>query len=305
MPIIIPRNIPAFRTLQRENIFVMENARALTQDIRPIEIAIVNLMPTKETTETQLVRLLSNTPLQVHITLIRTATHQSKNTSKNYLDCFYTTFDQIRNRNFDGMIVTGAPVETLPFEQVEYWKELTEILDYASRKVTATLFICWGAQAGLYYHYGIEKQLLPEKLFGVFAHRKMVEFEPLLKGFDDVFYVPHSRHTTVRTEDVTNCPDLEVLAKSDRAGVSIIKSRDNRRFFLTGHMEYDKFTLKAEYDRDIAKGRKIRPPENYFADEAKTEVIVNWHSAANLLYYNWLNYYVYQVTPYDIEKVDN
>lgn len=303
MPIIIPRDIPAFETLKNENIFVMTKKRAIAQDIRPIEIAIVNLMPTKETTETQLIRLLSNSPLQVNITLVNTATYRSKNVSPEHLKRFYKNFAEIRDKKFDGMIITGAPVETLDFEEVEYWKELTEIMDFAAQKVTSTIFICWGAQAGLYYHYGIQKVLLDKKLFGVFPHEKCVEYEPLLKGFDDVFYVPHSRHTTVPIEKIAECRELEILAKSDRAGASIVKSRDNRRIFLTGHMEYDKFTLKAEYDRDIAKGMDIAPPENYFTDETHSDVSVTWHSTANLLFSNWLNYYVYQVTPYDIEQV--
>ena len=303
MPIIIPRDIPAYETLRKENIFVMTKKRAVSQDIRPIEIAIVNLMPTKETTETQLIRLLSNSPLQVNITLINTATHRSKNVSPEHLRRFYKNFGELRDKTFDGMIITGAPVETLAFEEVEYWRELTEIMDFASRSVTSTIFICWGAQAGLYYHFGLQKVLLEKKLFGVFPHRKCVEFEPLLKGFDDEFYIPHSRHTTVPTEAIEACPELEILAKSDRAGASIIKSRDNRMFFLTGHLEYDRFTLKTEYDRDVARGLAIDPPENYFADEEKTQVRMNWLSAANLLFSNWLNYYVYQVTPYDIEQV--
>lgn len=303
MPIIIPRDIPAFETLKNENIFVMTKKRAISQDIRPIEIAIVNLMPTKETTETQLIRLLSNSPLQVNITLVNTATYRSKNVSPEHLKRFYKNFAEIRDKKFDGMIITGAPVETLDFEEVEYWKELTEIMDFAAQKVTSTIFICWGAQAGLYYHYGIQKVLLDKKLFGVFPHEKCVEYEPLLKGFDDVFYVPHSRHTTVPIEKIAACEELEILAKSDRAGASIVKSRDNRRIFLTGHMEYDKFTLKTEYDRDVAKGMEIEPPENYFTDGMHSDVCVTWHSTANLLFSNWLNYYVYQVTPYDIEQV--
>ena len=301
MPIIIPRDIPAFETLKKENIFVMTGARAVEQDIRPIEIAILNLMPTKETTETQLIRLLSNSPLQVNITLVNTASYKSKNVSPEHLQKFYKNFSEIRERRFDGMIITGAPVETLAFEEVDYWRELTEILDFAAERVTSTVFICWGAQAGLYYYYGIRKQPLDKKLFGIFPHEKTVEFEPLLKGFDDVFYMPHSRHTAVRTEDIAACPDLEILARSERAGASIVKSRDNRRIFLTGHMEYDKFTLKTEYERDLARGLAIDPPENYFTDEAKTQVRGVWYSVANLFFSNWLNYYVYQVTPYDIE----
>ncbi|MBQ2718256.1 MAG: homoserine O-succinyltransferase [Clostridia bacterium] len=299
MPIIIPKDIPAFSILKEENIFVMARARAITQDIRPIEIAIVNLMPTKVETETQLLRLLSNSPLQINVTFINTATHESKNVSKSHLDKFYKTFDEIKDRKFDGMIVTGAPVEHMPFEEVDYWKELTQIFDFADKNVTSTIYICWGAQAGLYYHYGIQKHPLDEKLFGIFSHKKCA-IDPLLKGVDDNFYIPHSRHTKVLDEDIYACKDLEVLASSVEAGCSILKSKDNKKIFLTGHSEYDRDTLKNEYLRDKNKGLDIKPPKNYFVDDSLTSVDMKWISTANLLYTNWLNYYVYQVTPFEL-----
>ncbi len=299
MPIVIPKDIPAYSALHRENIFVMTDERAFTQDIRPLEIAILNLMPTKEETETQFMRLLSNSPLQVNITLIYTESYKSKNTAAAHLERFYKRFDDIKDRHFDGMIITGAPVETMPFEEVAYWDELKKIFDFADQKVTSTIYICWGAQAALYYHYGIAKHLLPTKLFGVFPHKKILDqHDPLLKGIDDVFYIPHSRHTTVRMEDVLREKDLIVLSESEFTGLSIAKSRDNKKIFLTGHMEYDRFTLKKEYDRDVAKGLPIHPPYNYFTDDTCTNVRVTWTSAANLFYTNWLNYYVYQVTPF-------
>ncbi len=299
MPIIIPKDIPAFSILKEENIFVMARARAITQDIRPIEIAIVNLMPTKVETETQLLRLLSNSPLQINVTFINTATHESKNVSKSHLDKFYKTFEEIKDKKFDGMIVTGAPVEHMPFEEVDYWKELTQIFDFADKNVTSTIYICWGAQAGLYYHYGIQKHPLSEKLFGIFSHKKCA-IDPLLKGVDDNFYIPHSRHTKVFDEDIYACKDLEVLASSTEAGCSILKSKDNKKIFLTGHSEYDRDTLKNEYLRDKAKGLDIKPPKNYFVDDSLTSVDMKWISTANLLYTNWLNYYVYQVTPFEL-----
>lgn len=299
MPIVISKEIPAYSALQSENIFVMNAERAFTQDIRPLEIAILNLMPTKIETETQLLRLLSNSPLQVNITLVYTESYKSKNTAAAHLERFYKKFDDIRDKHFDGMIITGAPVEVMPFEEVAYWKELTKIFDFADSNVTSTIYICWGAQAALYYHYGIEKHLLPKKLFGIFPHRKKLELhDPLLKGIDDVFYIPHSRHTTVNVEDVAREPRLQILSVSDEAGLSIAKSRDNKKIFLTGHMEYDRDTLKGEYERDLAKGLPIDPPAHYFADETCAKVNVTWTSAANLFYTNWLNYYVYQVTPF-------
>ena len=302
MPIVIPQDIPAYSVLKEENIFVMNSERAYSQDIRPLEIAILNLMPTKVETETQFMRLLSNSPLQVNVTLIYTKSYKSKNTAAAHLDRFYKSFDDIKNKHFDGMIITGAPVETLPFEEVKYWNELKKIFDYADRNVTSTIYICWGAQAALYYYYGIEKRLLPEKLFGIFPHKKFLEqHDPLLKGIDDVFNVPHSRHTTVFEEDVDKVGDLIRLSHSDYTGLSIAKSKDNKKIFLTGHMEYDRDTLKKEYERDLAKGLPIKPPANYFTDETCTTVNVTWTSAANLFYTNWLNYYVYQVTPYHLK----
>ncbi len=299
MPIVISKDIPAFSALTQENIFVMSDERAFTQDIRPLEIAILNLMPTKVETETQFMRLLSNSPLQVNITLVYTESYKSKNTAAAHLEKFYKKFDDIKDKHFDGMIITGAPVEVMPFEEVAYWQELTKIFDFADRNVTSTIYICWGAQAALYYHYGIEKQLLPTKLFGVFPHKKILEqHDPLLKGIDDVFYIPHSRHTTVNIEDVKKVSDLVILSESEYTGLSIAKSKDNKKIFLTGHMEYDRDTLKKEYERDIAKGLPIVPPFNYFTDDTHTRVKVTWTSAANLFYTNWLNYYVYQVTPF-------
>ena len=299
MPIVLPKDIPAYSALLQENIFVMNDERAFTQDIRPLEIAILNLMPTKVETETQFMRLLSNSPLQVNITLIYTESYKSKNTAAAHLERFYKRFEDIKDKHFDGMIITGAPVETMPFEEVAYWQELTHIFDFADRNVTSTIYICWGAQAALYYHYGIRKHLLPTKLFGVFPHKKCLEqHDPLLKGIDDVFYIPHSRHTTVWMEDVRRVKDLVVLSESEYTGLSIAKSKDNKKIFLTGHMEYDRDTLKKEYERDVSRGLPVHPPYNYFTDDTCTSVRLTWSSAANLFYTNWLNYYVYQVTPF-------
>ena len=299
MPIVIPQDIPAYSVLKGENIFVMNDGRAFSQDIRPLEIAILNLMPTKVETETQFMRLLSNSPLQVNVTLVYTESYKSKNTAAAHLERFYKKFDDIKNKHFDGMIITGAPVETMEFEKVAYWEELKKLFDFADKNVTSTIYICWGAQAALYYHYGIQKHLLPEKLFGVFPHKKYLEqHDPLLKGIDDVFFVPHSRHTTVHAEDIEGIPDLVSLCEAKEVGLSIAKSKDNRKIFMMGHMEYDRNTLKTEYERDLAKGLPIKPPCNYFTDDTCTAVNVNWTSAANLFYTNWLNYYVYQVTPF-------
>ncbi len=299
MPIVIPQDIPAYSVLKGENIFVMNDERAFSQDIRPLEIAILNLMPTKVETETQFMRLLSNSPLQVNVTLVYTESYKSKNTAAAHLERFYKKFDDIKNKHFDGMIITGAPVETMEFEKVAYWEELKKLFDFADKNVTSTIYICWGAQAALYYHYGIQKHLLPEKLFGVFPHKKYLEqHDPLLKGIDDVFFVPHSRHTTVHAEDIEGIPDLVSLCEAKEVGLSIAKSKDNRKIFMMGHMEYDRNTLKTEYERDLAKGLPIKPPCNYFTDDTCTAVNVNWTSAANLFYTNWLNYYVYQVTPF-------
>ncbi len=300
MPIVIPKDIPAFSKLLGENIFVMNNERAVSQDIRPLEIAILNLMPTKVETETQFMRLLSNSPLQVNITLVATKTYKSKNTAAEYLDKFYKNFDDIKDKKFDGMIITGAPVETMDYEDVKYWEELKAIFDFADKNVTSTVYICWGAQAALYYHYGIKKSVLPEKVFGVFAHKKNKQiYEPLFKGFDDTFYIPHSRHTTVDLKAVKETKDLIVLSETEETGLSIAKSRDNKKIFLTGHMEYDRDTLKTEYERDLNKGLPIKAPVNYFEDEENKKVAVKWTSTANLFYTNWLNYYVYQVTPFE------
>ncbi len=305
MPIVINKELPAYRILTDEKIFVMDSERAFLQEIRPIEIAILNLMPTKETTETQFMRLLSNSPLQVNITLVKTSTYNATHTDKSHLDRFYKTFEEIKARKFDGMIITGAPVENMDFEKVAYWKELEEILDWTKTNVTSTLFICWGAQAALHYFYGIKKHPLKEKCFGIFAHRRIRDgvAEPLMRGISDEFHMPHSRHTIIYAKDILHINELRILAYSKRAGASIIKSCDNRQVFVTGHMEYDRDTLKKEYERDLSKGLNIKPPANYFADKDLTEVKMNWSSTANLFYINWLNYYVYQVTPYDITKI--
>ncbi len=305
MPIVINKELPAYRILTDEKIFVMDSERAFLQEIRPIEIAILNLMPTKETTETQFMRLLSNSPLQVNITLVKTSTYNATHTDKSHLDRFYKTFAEIKARKFDGMIITGAPVENMDFEKVAYWKELEEILDWTKTNVTSTLFICWGAQAALHYFYGIKKHPLKEKCFGIFAHRRIRDgvAEPLMRGISDEFHMPHSRHTIIYAKDILHINELRILAYSKKAGASIIKSCDNRQVFVTGHMEYDRDTLKKEYERDLSKGLNIKPPANYFADKDLTEVKMNWSSTANLFYINWLNYYVYQVTPYDITKI--
>lgn len=299
MPIVIPKSLPAHDILARENIFVMSHARATRQDIRPIEIAIVNLMPTKVDTETQLMRLLGNSPLQVNITLVKTGSYTGTHTPLEHLDKFYKTFDQISSRHFDGMIITGAPVETLPFEQVAYWEELTRIMDYADKYITSTVFICWGAQAALYHYYGIGKVLLPGKLFGVYRVRSLDENEPLLRGMNDIMHIPMSRHTAVDEVAVAQCKDIKVLAVGDQCGLSIAKSKDNKKFFFTGHSEYDRFTLRSEYLRDLDKGLPIKPPVHYFIDGDTNRVNMKWRSTATLLFNNWLNY-VYQVTPYII-----
>ena len=301
MPIVIPKALPAYKILSEENIFVMGDVRAETQDIRPIELAIVNLMPTKIETETQLLRLVSNSPLQVKVTLLKTDSYTPTHVSNNHLTRFYKTFDEIKEKRFDGLIITGAPVETLEFEEVKYWKELIDIMDWAERAVTSTLFICWGAQAGLYYHYGIKKYLLPKKLFGIYENNAVAPYDPLLKGMDDVFKIPMSRHTEIDQKAVLNHPDLAVLACGKDCGISIIKSRDDKKIFLTGHSEYDRDTLHKEYHRDLDKGEPIEAPVNYYTERGDA-VNMSWKSAANLIFYNWLNYYVYQVTPYDIES---
>ena len=303
MPIIISKELPAYDVLRGEKIFVMDSVRAVTQDIRPLEVAIVNLMPTKEVTETQLMRLLGNTPLQVNIHLIGTASYKSTHVSEAHMHKFYRSIDEVRGMKFDGMIVTGAPVETIPFEEVKYWDELVTIMDFARENVTSTIYICWGAQAALYHFYGIGKQLLPKKLFGIYPTYATQENDMLLKGMDDTFYIPHSRHTRIDEDAVRKCPHIKVLAVSPEAGIAIAKTHDNRSFFFTGHAEYDRFTLKNEYERDLAKGLEIDPPKDYFVNDDLGVVDMKWRSTANLLFYNWLNYYVYQVTPFEIGEV--
>ena len=306
MPIKVSDSLPAIEILNNENIFVITETRAMTQDIRPLEIAVLNLMPTKVETETQLLRVLGNTPLQINVQFIHTKTHVSKNTSKSHIETFYKTFDDIKDSKFDGLIITGAPVETLAFENVDYWDELCRIMEWSKENVTSTFHICWGAQAALYYHYGVPKHELHEKVFGVFKHKVPAEkkHKILLRGFDDIFYAPHSRHTCVEKSDIEKVPALEILAESDDAGVYIITDKNERRFFITGHSEYDADTLQKEYLRDVEKGLDINIPQNYFPDDDPTkEPIVRWRSHANLLYSNWLNYFVYQTTPYDIKTI--
>ncbi|MCR5112868.1 MAG: homoserine O-succinyltransferase [Acholeplasmatales bacterium] len=296
MPIIIPKDIPAYDILNGENVFVMHTERASTQDIRPVDILILNLMPTKIVTETQFARLLANTCLQVNLTFIMPSEHVSKNTDKSHLDKFYTTFDKVKNKHFDGMVVTGAPVEQMPFEDVDYWKELTEIFEFSKTNVTSTIFVCWGAQAALYYFYGIQKHPLDKKLFGIYPHRKAVINEVLLNGIDDVFYIPQSRHTYNYDADLRGNEHLIPLAHSELCGTTILKSDKYNQFFITGHLEYDKDTLKNEYERDLNKGLPIEKPFNYFSENG--DIDVKWRSTANILYSNWLNYYVYQITPF-------
>lgn len=304
MPIKIPNDLPATKTLTSENIFVMTETRAITQDIRPLKILLLNLMPKKIETETQLSRLLGNTPLQVELTLIRTKSHQSKNTSEEHLLAFYSTFDDVKDCCFDGMIITGAPVEQMPFEEVEYWGELCEIMEWSRTHVHSTFHICWGAQAGLYYHFGIKKYPLDEKLFGVFPHRADYKRAILLRGFDDEFMVPHSRHTTVRREDIEAVRELKIIASSEEAGVYAMMTNNGRQIFITGHSEYDAYTLDAEYKRDLSQGKPISIPKNYYRDDDPAkEPVVSWRGHANLLYSNWLNYFVYQTTPYDITEL--
>jgi len=301
MPIKVPDHLPAKEVLNHENIFVMDESVAYHQDIRPLRIVILNLMPTKETTETQLLRLIGNTPLQVEAVLLHPKTHTSKNTSPEHLESFYKTFDEIQHQYFDGMIITGAPVEHMPFESVTYWEELKQIMDWSVRHVTSTLHICWAAQAGLFHHYAVPKYDLSEKMFGVFPHTIEKRNVPLLRGFDEYFHVPQSRHTEVRREDIDQVRDLEVLSVSDEAGVYIVASRNGKQIFVTGHSEYDPLSLKFEYDRDVAKGHEIAVPKNYFPEDDPLRLpISSWRAHANLLFSNWLNYYVYQQTPYDL-----
>ena len=306
MPIKIPNNLPAVDILAKENIFVMDERRALSQDIRPLKFVIVNLMPTKIETETQLLRLLSNTPLQMEITLLKMNSYTSKNISEEHMKNFYKTFDDIKNEKFDGLIITGAPVETLEFEKVDYWKELTEILKWSNKHVFSTLYICWGAQAGLYYHYGIKKYSLKEKLFGIYPLKLNDSSIPLFRGFDEIFYIPQSRHTEVREEDINKIEELEILAKSPEAGVSIIRTKDKRKIFITGHMEYDRMTLANEYNRDIKLGKKIEVPFNYYPENNPEKIpLFTWRGHANLFFINWVNHHVYQETPYDLNELEN
>ena len=304
MPIKIPNQLPATKTLAEENIFVMTNERAGHQDIRPLQILMLNLMPTKIDTETQLSRLLGNTPLQVELTLMHTSSHKSKNTSEDHLLAFYTTFDKVKDRYFDGLVITGAPVEMLEFEEVEYWDELCEIMEWSTTHVHSTFHICWGAQAGLYYHFGVHKKTLDKKMFGVFPHIADYKRSMLFRGFDDVFMVPHSRHTTIDREDLEGIPGLKILASSPEAGVFALSTKKGRQIFITGHPEYDAETLGREYWRDVNANKPIEIPKNYYPDNDPNKVPVStWRSSANLLYCNWLNYFVYQTTPFDLQKI--
>ncbi len=306
MPIRIPDNLPARHVLEGEGIFVMEENRALSQDIRPIRIVILNLMPDKETTETQILRALSNTPIQIDIDLLRISTHESKHTSKEHLFKFYETFDDIKDRHYDGMIITGAPVEQMPYEEVDYWDELCQIMEWSKTHVYSTMHICWGAMAGLYYHYGIPKYDLPEKCFGVFEH-SMTWSKPvkLFRGFNDVFFVPHSRHTELRRDDIAKIYDLRILSESPESGVYAVSDRKGRQFFITGHSEYDRFTLDGEYKRDVSLNRPIKIPKNYYPDDDPSkEPVMLWRASATLLFTNWLNYYVYQETPFDLSLLN-
>lgn len=304
MPINIPANLPAGEILKKENVFVMYHDRAIHQDIRPLEIIILNLMPTKVVTETQILRLLGNTPLQVKVSLLRMITHKSKNTSEEYLSTFYTTLLEIKYKKFDGLIITGAPVETLNFEDVDYWEELKDVMSWSKNNVFSTLHICWGAQAGLYFHYGINKYPVNKKIFGVFEHTLNDKSCILVRGFDDIFWVPHSRHTEIKRQDIEPIPDLNIISESKDAGVYLIERKDGRQVFVTGHPEYDPIILKHEYERDINKGMDIPLPKNYFPnDDPNSKPIVRWRSHAYLLFSNWLNYYVYQETPYEIDNI--
>ena len=305
MPIRIPNDLPAASALRSENIFVMTDTRAKTQDIRPLKILLLNLMPTKIATETQLLRKFSNTPLQIQVELLQTVSHSAQNVDRSHLESFYTSFDQIKNKFYDGLVITGAPVENMDFEAVDYWAELCQIMDWSKTHVHSTLHICWGAQAGLYYHYGIPKYVLPQKVFGVFDHQVLKPSSPLFRGFDDRFYAPHSRHTEVLEEDIRKIPSLEVLAVSEEVGVFAVKTENSRQFFLLGHLEYDRDTLAQEYQRDVDRGLTIQVPRHYFpGDDPTKPPVVRWRSAGQLIYTNWLNYYVYQTTPYDLSALD-
>lgn len=304
MPIRVQNNLPARKIIEDENIFIMDENRSASQDIRPLEIAILNLMPLKEATEVQMLRSLSNSPLQVNMTFLTTSTYIGKNTAKSHLDQFYLTFEDINTRKFDGLIITGAPVEQMPFEEVAYWDELCKVMEWSKANVTSTLHICWGAQAGLYYHYGIEKHALPKKLFGVFKHTVHQRREPFVRGFDDEFYVPHSRHTTVNAAEIWNHPELTVLADSQDAGICMAMAGGGKQIFVFGHLEYDRMTLDEEYKRDLGKGLPIDIPKHYYpADDPTQKPILSWRAHCNTMYSNWLNYYVYQTTPYDVEAI--
>ena len=306
MPIKIPNDLPAVQTLLAENIFAMTEKRAITQDIRPLRILLLNLMPKKIETETQICRILGNTPLQIELTLVRTRSHMATNTAQEHLLSFYKTFDEVRGENYDGMIITGAPVELMEFEEVDYWDELCEIMDWSLEHVHSTMHICWGAQAGLYHHYGIQKRMMDKKLFGVFPHHADYAHSMLLRGFDSRFYVPHSRYTYVCREDVERVPGLRVLASSKQAGIHIVSAKQGHQFFVMGHAEYDPLTLDAEYRRDRAAGLDTAIPENYYEDDDPDRPpIVNWRAHGSLLFINWLNYFVYQSTPYDLTTLDN
>ncbi|MBQ2698480.1 MAG: homoserine O-succinyltransferase [Firmicutes bacterium] len=305
MPICIPNDLPATETLHKERVFVIHQTRANTQDIRPLEILLLNLMPTKIVTETQIARLLANSPLQVNLELLHTSSYESKNTSREHMLAFYKTFDQVKDRNFDGMIITGAPVENMPFEEVAYWDELKEIMEWSKTHVYSTLHICWGAQAALYYHYGVPKYPLTEKMFGIFPHQMEEQNSILFRGFDDVFMVPHSRHTTIKRVDLLNVPQLQILCSSDEAGIYAVATPNGRQIFLTGHLEYDADTLEREYLRDKNAGLPISVPKNYYPnDDDSKRPIVTWRGNAHLLFSNWLNYYVYQGTPYDLDTLE-
>ena len=306
MPLNLPDKLPAINLLKEENIFVIDNSRANAQDIRPLKIVVLNLMPLKITTETDLIRLLSNSPLQIEVSFMKLKSHTSKNTPIEHMKAFYRDFASMREERFDGMIITGAPVEHLEFEDVNYWSEITEIFDWTRTHVMSTMYICWAAQAGLYYHYGIPKYPLEKKMFGIFEHHVTEGFShlPIFRGFDDVFYVPHSRHTEVRREDIDKCKDLQVVSESDESGVHIVMARGGREIFVTGHSEYSPYTLDGEYRRDLGKGLPIDTPKNYYRnDDPEQGPLVRWRSTANLLFSNWLNYYVYQETPYDINQI--
>ena len=304
MPVNIPKRLPAVETLRKENIFVMDSDRASNQDIRPLKLVILNLMPLKITTETDLIRLLSNSPLQIEIDFMQMKSHTSTHTPIEHMMEFYKTFNEIKKSNYDGMIITGAPVEILDFEQVNYWEELKTIFDWARKHVTSTMYICWGAQAGLYHFYGIPKYTLDKKMFGVFEHTAIDPLNPIFRGFDDIFYVPHSRHSEVRAEDIAKVPELTLLSESPESGVYMVMARNGREFFITGHSEYSPYTLDTEYKRDLAKGSPIEIPRNYYVDnDPANPPLVRWRSHANLLFTNWLNYFVYQETPYDLAKI--